>query len=122
MKLEGWLKVFFPLILGLGVFILIFLINIRGPCATGGFEFWPTPRPPLPDYCKFINPLLSLGGIYFFSLLLMGVVTTLWEVLAKVFRFKPASSVKLRWYFISAPIMLVILYVLLYIGEVLNID
>ena len=126
MKFEGWVKVLFPLILGVSVFILIFILLFSGISdICSGFSFFPaTSNPPQPQYCTIVNPIMSGAvtfGLYFLSLFLTGIVVMIWEALAKIFRFKPASSIRLRWYFIAAPLTIVVLYVFLYIVEILNI-
>jgi len=99
MKIEGWLKLISPFLLVVGGYILLVLVMAvfgLNPCAT----YFSSPHPANPELCNNVRPLFNFIALYTAFLVIETILVILWEALAKIFGFKLASSIRLRWYFI----------------------
>lgn len=134
MKLEGWVKSFIPLVLGIIFFTVTLAIIILPFCGGGlrGFVYFPGSShpvpPPEPWYCIIFGDFISLTRllsnallIYSFILVLLGIMTPFWELASRIFHFKGPSGIRLRWFFLIPLIVFLSVYIVAFFINILNI-
>lgn len=132
MKLNPWLKILMPLIigilgfLGLRIFktLSFYFYTLNNPLAIHdevlrfNYGYLCTAISNPPSYqnlvCSVFILLLSFLGLYLLCLSVVGFVLIIWELLARKFRFKKASELKTWLYFITPLIVILLLFLAVY--------